>query len=155
MLFSERFQGTMGGVTDMIFARNVFMRSSDIAANRLIPPHPNADMRDRPLTYYLPHELTHVLESRAFGRGPQFRYPQWLLEGYADYIGKGGQFDYAENLRLLKAGAPQLDFARSGLYRRFHLEVAYYLDHRRWTVRQLFAARPTAAQALAAVKAEP
>lgn len=153
-LYSQRFSGKMAGVTDTIFTRNVYLRAADIAANRLIPPHAGADMSDRPLTYYLAHEFTHSMESRAFGRAPALRYPHWLLEGYADYVGKAGQFDYAKNLAALKAGSPQMDWRTSGLYRVFHLETSYYLDHKRMGVRELFAARPSEAVALRSVKSE-
>jgi hypothetical protein len=149
-LFSQRLSGKMGGATDMTFTGNVYLREADIAANRLIPPHRTADMSDRPLTYYLAHEFTHTLESRAFGPAPGLRYPQWLLEGYADHVGKAGRFDLHRNLALLRAGAPELDYGRSGLYRGFHVQTAYYLEGRHMTVAQLFAAPPTAAQALAA-----
>jgi hypothetical protein len=152
-LYSYRFSGRMAGATDTIFSRNVYLRRSDFASNRLFPANPKADMTDRPLSYYLAHELTHVLESRAFGRAPAARYPHWLLEGYADYVGKGGRFDYAANLAALKAGAPELDWRRSGLYRVFHLETAYYLDRLHWTVPELFARKPDEAAALAAVHA--
>lgn len=153
-LYSLRFSGAMAGATDTIFTRNVYMRAADIAANRLIPPHPNADMTGRPLTYYLAHEFTHAMESRAFGRAPALRYPHWLLEGYADYVGKAGQFDYSQNLAALKAGSPDMDWRTSGLYRGFHLETAYYLDRRHMSVARLFAAKPSEAEALAAVKAD-
>ncbi|HEY2357785.1 MAG TPA: hypothetical protein VGH86_10075 [Phenylobacterium sp.] len=154
-LYSQRFSGKMAGATDTIFTRKVYLRGADIAGNRLIPPHAGADMSDRPLTYYLAHEFTHSMESRAFGRAPALRYPHWLLEGYADYVGKAGQFDYAANLAALKAGSPQMDWKKSGLYRVYHLETAYYLDHRHMGVRDLFAARPSEAEALGAVKSEP
>jgi len=154
-LYSYRFSGRMGGATDTILTRNVFLRESDFATNRLIPRSRKGDMSDRPLSYYLAHELTHVMESRAFGLVPAARCPHWLLEGYADYVGKAGRFDYAANLTLLKAGAPELDWKRSGLYRVFHLETAYYLDRRGWTVRQLFARRPSEAEALKAVLTAP
>jgi len=124
-LYSLRFSGHMAGATDTVFTRNVYLRESDFSSNRLIPPSRRADMTDRPLAYYLAHEFTHVMESRAFGRAPALRYPHWLLEGYADYVGKAGRFDYAANLALLKAGAPELDWRRSGLYRVYHLETAY------------------------------
>jgi hypothetical protein len=153
-LFSQRFSGRMGGVTDMNFTRYVFLRAADIAANRLIPPHAGSDMSDRPLAYYMAHELTHAMESRAFGRATAARYPHWLLEGYADYVGKAGDFDYGRNLALLKAGAPELDFKRSGLYRVYHLEVAHYLDRQHMGVVQLFEAKPSEAQALAAAKGD-
>ena len=151
-LYSYRFQGRMGGATDTILTRNVFLRESDFAANRLIPPGGRRrDMSDRPLSYYLAHEFTHVLEARAFGPVPAARYPHWLLEGYADYVGKAGAFDYAANLTLLKAGAPELDWKKSGLYRVFHLETAYYLDRLHWSVGELFARRPSEAEALRAL----
>jgi len=154
-LYSYRFSGRMGGATDTLLTRNVFLRESDLATNRLIPPSRGRDMTDRPLSYYLAHEFTHVMESRAFGLVPAARYPHWLLEGYADYVGKAGRFDYAANLALLKAGAPELDWKTSGLYRVFHLETAYYLDRQGWTVGQLFARRPSEREALAAVLALP
>jgi hypothetical protein len=152
-LYSLRFSGRMAGATDTIFTRNVYLRESDFAAGRLIPPSPRADMTDRPMAYYLAHEFTHVMESRALGRAPSLRYPHWLLEGYADYVGKAGRFDYAANLALLQAGAPELDWRRSGLYRVYHLETAYYLERRGWTVAELFARRPSEAEALRAVMA--
>ncbi len=148
-LYSMRGQGKMAGATDTVFTGNIYMRESDLAANRLIPPSRKADLSDRPLTYYLAHEMTHTMEMRAFGRVPAARYPHWLLEGYADYVGKAGAFDYAANLTAFKAGAPEMDWAKSGLYRGYHLETAHYLDRRGWTVRQLFDARPGEAQARA------
>lgn len=154
-LYSMRFSGKMAGATDMIFTGNVYLRASDIAANRLIPPHPGADMSDRPLTYYLAHEFAHTMESRALGRAPTLRYPRWLLEGYADYVGKAGRFDYAQNLAALKADAPEMDWRRSGLYRGYHLETAYYLDRRNMAVSELFAAKPSEQDALSALRAAP
>ncbi|MES2075447.1 MAG: hypothetical protein V4462_07490 [Pseudomonadota bacterium] len=68
------------------------------------------------------------------------------MEGYADYIGKGGDFDFDfdfdENCRLFKADSPLLDFQRSGLYRGFHLRVSLLLDKQGLTVRQVFANPP-------------
>ena len=155
-LFSMRLSSRMGGVADTIFTGNVYLRRSDLALNRLIPPSGwRPAMADRPLSYYMAHEFTHVMEARAFGRAPVLRYPHWLLEGYADYVAKAGRFDYARNLADLRAGASEMDWKASGLYRVYHLETAYYLDRRRMSVRDLFAARPTEAEALAAVQAEP
>lgn len=142
-LYSHRPFSHVGGYTDTFFTGgDVFLRRSEIAANRLIPPSGwTPAMTDRPLSYYFAHEMTHAMEGRAFGR-VLVRYPQWVREGYADYIGKGGDFDLRENARLLRAGDPRLDFKRSGLYRRFHLEVAYLLDRKGWTVERLFASPP-------------
>ena len=154
-LYSERFSGGMGGVADTAFTRNVYIRRADIQRNRLIPPHGwKATMSDRPLSYYLAHELTHVMESRAFGRGSSVRYPNWLNEGYADYIGKGGRFDMAKNAADLRAGAREMDPNASGLYRRYHLEVAYLLDRQGLTIRELYANPPDEAALRARIIAD-
>lgn len=154
-LYSERFSGGMGGVADTAFTRNVYIRRADIPHNWLIPPHGwKTTMSDRPLSYYLAHELTHVMESRAFGRGSSVRYPDWLNEGYADYIGKGGGFDMAKNAADLRAGVREMDPKASGLYRRYHLEVAYLLDRQGMTIRQLYADPPDEAALRARIIAD-
>jgi hypothetical protein len=156
-LYSQRFSGGMGGVADTAFTRNVYVRRSDIPRNRLIPPSGwnAAKMADRPLSYYLAHELTHVMESRAFGRGSAVRYPDWLNEGYADYVAKAGRFDMAENARALRAGALAMDPKMSGLYRRHHLEVAYLLDRQGATIQELYADPPDEAALRARIIADP
>lgn len=143
-LYSQRFSGRMAGAADTALTRNVYIRRADIPSNRLIPigGWSPEKMADRPLSYYLAHELTHVMESRAFGRGSSLRYPGWLNEGYADYVAKAGQFDMAENARALRAGAFAMDPKASGLYRRHHLEVAYLLDRQGMTIGQLYADPP-------------
>lgn len=142
--YSQRFSSRMGGATDTWLTRNVYLRQADIPRNRLVRTSnlPMLDAAQRPLSYYFAHEGTHVLQSRAFGRLFSLRYPQWLKEGYADYVGKGGDFDLDENRRLFATGDRLLDFRATGLYRRFHLEVAWMLDRKHATVRQLFADPP-------------
>lgn len=154
-LYSQQGSGRMGGVADTWLGRNIFLRRSDLSTNRLIPPTADAPMADRPLSYYVAHEATHIMESRAFGRLALLLRPRWVNEGYADYVGKADRFDVAENLRLLKARDPQLDFAKSGLYRRYHLEVAYLINHKGWTARRLMSAPPDEAEVLAALKSDP
>ena len=155
-LYSERFSGGMGGVADTGFTRNVYIRRADIPRNRLIPPRGwKATMSDRPLSYYLAHELTHVMESRAFGRGSSVRYPNWLNEGYADYIGKGGALRPGEERRRPCGPAScEMDPKASGLYRRHHLEVAYLLDRQGQTIRQLYADPPDEAALRARIMAD-
>lgn len=129
----------VGGSADPLFSRNIYLREADIAANRLIPPTGVlADADVRPLSYFIAHEATHVMQSRAFGRLMEWRFPDWLTEGYADWVGKSGQFDFAENRRLLARGDPRLDHARSGLYRRYHLMVAFLIERQGRSARELF-----------------
>lgn len=122
-----------------MLSRNIYLREADIAANRLIPPGGVlADAEVRPLAYFIAHEAAHVIQSRTFGRLMEWRYPDWLTEGHADHVGKGGQFDVAENRRLLAIGDPRLDPAVSGLYRRYHLMVAHLAGEEGRSIRSLF-----------------
>lgn len=142
--YGHLLSAQVGGVADMVLTRNIYIRASDIASNRIYPPGPGpiADAGQRTLAYFIAHEAAHIMVSRQFGRLAVVRDPQWLLEGYADYIGKGGDFDFDENYRLFKADSPLLDFQRSGLYRGFHLRVSLLLDKRGLSVRQVFANPP-------------
>ena len=145
--------GTIGGSTDTLVTRNIYLREADIAANRLVPPSGTlADAEARPLSYFIAHEAAHAIQSRAFGRLMRVRYPNWLVEGHADLIAKGGDFDFEENLQLLQRDDPRLDHGRSGLYRGYHLMVAFLTGRRGWTVRGLFADPPAEEDVLRAMR---
>lgn len=147
-LYGRHFSARIGGAADVWLTRDVFIRASDIAANRIHAPGPLpiADAAQRPLSYFIAHEITHSDVSRRFGRTVMLRYPQWLLEGYADYVGKGGDFDFKDNRKRFIAGTDDLNPRKSGLYREYHLKVAYLLDQRGWTLQQVFDNPPSAAQ---------
>ena len=156
-LYGRSFHARMGGAADVWLTRQVFIRASDIPANRIHSPtgRPLADAAQRPLSYFIAHEITHTDVSRRFGRTVMLRYPQWLLEGYADYVGKGGDFDFEENRALYAVGAAALDSRKSGLYREFHLKVAYLLDKEGWTLQQVFADPPDEAALGARLRSRP
>jgi hypothetical protein len=117
---------------------NAFLRKADIALNVLFrkdgrtPSGP-----DRPLSYFMAHEITHGLTARFLGFWAASHLPVWKSEGYADYVGKGGDFDFKENLALFKQGDSALDPKASGLYLRYHLLVAELLDRRNLTVEEM------------------
>ena len=146
-LYSQTFSSQMGGEADTWLTRNIYIRPSDIGRNRILSPSGGdvSDREHRPLSYFIAHEATHILESRAFGRWMVVTHPKWIVEGYADYVGKGGDFDFESNRRLWQDHSPMLDYGSSGLYRQFHLEVAQLLDRKGWTVRQLFTRAPAEA----------
>jgi len=131
----------IGGIAYDRFTRDIYIRESDIRNNRIIPPYdpnykgPFFSFTDRPLSFYFAHEMTHIMQSRYLGRFQS--QPLWLHEGYADYIGKGGDFDLKENLKLLHDKAPELDPVK-GLYRRHHLKVAYLLDIQRQSIKEVY-----------------
>ena len=128
-LFFHKNYG-VGGVAPYPFSPNVFLRDARIEANRLIGPSGQPVTGARTLDYYIAHEITHQLTGRALGVRAYFDLPQWVREGYADYVGRGAAFDYAEAKRAFLANDRAMDWARSGLYWRFHLLVAHLLDQR-------------------------
>jgi hypothetical protein len=152
--YGGRFNAGMGGGADMVVTRHITIRASDIPANRvrLNAGRRLADEQYRPLSYFIAHEAAHVMESRQFGPMMVLRTPTWLVEGYADHVGKGGDFDFDENRKQLALGVEKLDPKRSGLYRRFQLEVDFLLNRKGMSVAQLFADPPDEAQLLDALK---
>lgn len=127
----------VGGVNYYPFTTNVFLRDSLIEENCLIGPSGNRIQGERTLDYFIAHEITHTLTGQAVGGIAYHRLPQWKREGYADYVGKGSAFNYNEARKAFLANDPKMDWAKSGLYWRFHLLVAHLLDKRGWSVQRM------------------
>lgn len=66
-----------------------------------------------------------------------WQLPEWITEGYPDYVGKGDSFHYDEARQAFLSDAPEMDRWKSGLYLRYHLLVSYLLDKQHWSVEQL------------------
>ena len=136
---------SVGGLADVYFSRHVFLRPSRIERDRLVGPSGAEASGDRTLTYFIAHEITHIMTVRRLGPLRYMNLEAWQREGYADYVGKSGAFDFAATLRDFNAGAPSLDPKRSGLYLRYHLLVAHLLDHEGMTADALLSTgRPSA-----------
>jgi hypothetical protein len=153
MLFFNKDYG-VGGVAQYPVTANVFLREAWIEDNRLLSSRGSPVMGDRTLDYFLAHEITHQLTGRFLGPIRYVQSPQWVREGYADYVGKGSSFQYNEAKRAFLAGAPEMDWKKSGLYWRFHLLVAYLLDHQHWSLEQLLKNPPPQAAVDAAINSE-
>jgi hypothetical protein len=126
------------GITETHLTRHIYFRQCDIANNKIIPrAGAKFTYTDRPLAYYFAHEMTHVLQSHYTGRFSLKKTPAWLQEGYADYIGKSGNFDFDENLKLLRQNAPELD-PKQGLYSYYQLLVTYLLDKKKLSIKSLY-----------------
>ncbi len=150
LLFNKDYG--VGGVAQYPVTPNVFLRGALIEDNRLVSPSGNPVTGDRTLDYYVAHEITHQLTGHAIGPLRFYKLPRWVREGYADYVGKGTSFDYGEAKRAFLAGTPEMDLKKSGQYGRFHLLVAYLLDHQHWSVEQLLNNPPAQAAIEAAIK---
>lgn len=130
----------VGGIADWLVGQHVFLRESDMLNDRLIGPGGNPVAADRPLSYFIAHELMHVANARTVGRWRYSRMPQWVDDGYADYVARDVDLDDA--LAKMKDGARELDPRRSGLYIRYQLMVAYLLEKKQVAVRTLLTAPP-------------
>jgi hypothetical protein len=117
------------------------------------PPGGKPVPGDRTLDYFIAHEVTHQLTGRALGPVAYLRLPRWVREGYADYIGKGSQIDLDGYRKAFLAGAPEMNYQRSGLYCEFHLFVAWQLIHEGWTVDRLLHNYPPEETVVAAIRA--
>lgn len=140
----------VGGVSHVHLTGNAFIRPSRIERDRLIAYSGKEPDGDRTLTYFVAHEVAHTMTAAKVGRFGYHGLAAWQREGYADYVGKGGAgvIDYDGWRAAFKAEDADMDPRRSGLYRRYHLMVAFLLDHRGWTVPELLAApiAPTAVE---------
>jgi hypothetical protein len=117
-----------GGIADWLVGQHVFLRQSDMQNDRLIGPSGRPVAADRPLSYFIAHEIMHVAHVRAVGRAAYSRMPQWVDDGHADYAAR--DIDLAQALRGLKEDARELDPRRSGLYIRYQLLVAYAIERK-------------------------
>lgn len=118
---------------------NVFLRPSRVERDRLIGPSGREAEGERTLTYFVAHEVTHLMVARRLGIWRTFRLTTWQREGYADYVAKAEAFDYDAVRRDFRANAVALDPLRSGLYLRYHLLVAHLLDRKGLTPDALLA----------------
>jgi hypothetical protein len=128
----------VGGLTYPPLSNNVFLRAADFDDNRLTSPSGLKVPGVRSLSYFIAHEIAHTMVADQVGSLAYARLPDWKNEGYCDYVAKGGAFSFDDELRKLRAGDPELDPARSGLYLRYHLLVVYLLDKKGVSPRDLF-----------------
>ncbi len=147
--FFTRGRSNLGGLCDNRLTRNIFIHPADLATGRMIAP-PDWPYRadDRPLSYFIAHEITHSLESRYAGRW-NVRIPTWLWEGYADYIGMNAPLDWY--LQRYRERSPFMD-PRRGLYDRYALYVSYLLDYEHRDIRDLLQGAPAADSVESAVR---
>jgi hypothetical protein len=133
----------------------VFIRRSDINHDTVFGASGEPAAPPRTFAYYAAHEITHSLTAERLGPSRLWNHelPQWVREGYADYVGMGGQVDVDDLYRRYRAGDPELDYRKSGLYARFRMLVAYMLQREHWSADRLLASKLTEAQALAVMDA--
>jgi len=105
---------------------------------------------DRPAHGMLAHELTHVLVARHLGWVQSWRLPAWVREGYADYVGRGSDFDY-DDARAAFVGQSK-SASQSGQYLYYTLFISQVLEHWGWSLERLLTAPPPRAEVEASLR---
>ncbi len=128
-----------GGVNFYPVTRNVFLRNSEIDADRLVGPSGHPVALPRSFTYFAAHEIGHSLTGEFLGATHLWNWslPQWIREGYADYVGFGGHVDVRSLYAQYRVRDPVMDYAKSGQYARFRLLVAYMIQNEHWSAQRL------------------
>jgi hypothetical protein len=143
------------GVNYYPIAGNVFIKRSDIDADRVLHGDGTPVEPPRTLAYYASHEIGHSLIGRHIGARANWRLPAWIREGVADYIGFAGEVDVEALGRAWRAGDPVLDPKRSGQYALYRMLVAFLLVHEGWSVDRLLASEMKLADAERMLEAGP
>jgi len=131
----------VGGMVNGVISQNVFLRESNIAEDKIIPPGTwlmDADVRT--LTYFLTHEMTHSMQAN-YKRFMHITHPTYMMEGYADYVAKKETFDYDEALAKYRSGH-EFYAEDSPLYNRQHLAIAHLMDQESFTYKDILATKP-------------
>lgn len=147
--------GGAAGINRYPLTDSVFIRKADVDADRVFGASGKAAEPPRTLAYYIAHEVTHSFTAKRLGPGRLWNrgLPQWVREGYADYVGLGGKVDVDALWRRRAARDPSMRFETRHTYDEFRLLVAFYLTREHWSVEQLLASELTLGQAEARMDA--
>lgn len=143
-----------GGATGINYypiTNHVFISRSDIDADTVFGAVTGlAAKPPRTFAYYAAHEITHSFTAERLGAFKLWNrgLPQWIREGYADYVGTHGHLDVDDLYRRCAAGEPDFNFKKSGNYSSFRLLVAFMLERKHLTVDELLASKLAEPEAL-------
>jgi hypothetical protein len=109
----------------------------------------------RTLAYFCAHELTHIIAGEHVGVTGFIRAPQWVWEGFPDYVGIENRQSF-EQLRDALGDRP-VDSAMMqtyGGYPRYRLLITYFIEKKGWSVEQLLDTRLTTDKAVEIMRAD-
>lgn len=114
---------------------HIFIADADFAADVARWPAPKYNTRS--LSSVMAHEITHGLIRHRLGIVRGVLLPDWVDEGYADYVARESSFPEAEGLRLFAAG--QHDSSPAYRYFEYRQMVRHLIDTQRLTFDQVVA----------------
>ncbi|RPJ53966.1 MAG: hypothetical protein EHM23_29925 [Acidobacteria bacterium] len=118
-----------GGANYHPWTSNVFLVAAAIEHNRLINRSGKPDVLGRSLDHFMTHEITHSLTSREVGLWHYQNLPDWIKEGYAEYVARGAELDYEQSVQAFLVSAPEMNPPKLVPYRRYETLVAFFLKH--------------------------
>jgi len=143
-----------GGVSNYPVSQHVFLSGADIQGNRLISPSGMPDLLGRALDHFIAHEIAHVLTGKTAGALALYFHPDWIIEGYAEYVGWGAAFELEEGMLAFLQDDPRMSTPPQAPYLRYCLLVAYLLEEKGWSVEELLATDLTQADVEAMLRAD-
>ncbi len=117
-----------GGVNYTPLSTNVFLSGARIAENRLVSPAGQVVRDERTLAYFIAHEIAHSLACERLGAWRFFRLPDWLSEGYADYVGRGSVWARPGMGNLFLRDAPEMNWPAAAPYQRYNLLLGFCIE---------------------------
>lgn len=127
-----------GGIVYYPLSSNVFLSGGVIEENRKTSPSGRSDVLGRKLDHFIAHEIAHILTGRSMGWIRFHDLPIWIREGYAEYIGSQGVFNYDESTQAFMENSSAMNFPPSVPYLRYNLLVAYLIQKKNWSEIELF-----------------
>ena len=129
-----------GGLNYAPLTTNVFLRGARIGENRLVSPDGRVVDDERTLRYFIAHEIAHSLTCERLGAWRFFRLPEWLREGYADYVGRGSVYARPGVGAAFLAEAPEMNFPAIVPYLRYNLMLGFCVEQERRSLDAVFEA---------------
>jgi len=129
---------SIGGLVNQGLTDNVYIRASEIEKNKIVSPTKGQEIalvEERPLSYFIAHEITHGLQTK-IERFMHITTPKYIVEGYADYIAKSTSFRYEKYLNDFLQNDITMN-PTTGLYNKYHLLIAYLMDVKRLSFREI------------------
>ena len=108
--------------------RNAFLCGGVVKDDALLLPNGTVVRNGLPLSYYATHEITHSLTNDTMGVWKYMFIPEWIREGYADYVGRGSLLKQQGMVEAFLADAPEMNFPAKAPYMRFNILVGYCLE---------------------------
>ena len=103
-----------------------FFSGGDIASNQLIRNDGQAVTDERTLSYFVAHEFTHIHHERLVGTWRFHRTPDWIKEGYADFVGRGNAWERETAKEGFLSNSPEMKTPVVAPYLRYNLLFSYY-----------------------------